>query len=92
VQWLAERSNELEAERSKLDNHLSDLVGAIGKAAASDPHVVKALPELSSHLPPDLAKRLDTAVSYYFTDEPGDLPRTILEDIRAETPTDTPSA
>jgi len=52
VQWLAERSNELEAERSKLDNHLSDLVGAIGKAAASDPHVVKALPELSSHLPP----------------------------------------
>ena len=68
VQWLAEQCNVLEAERNKLDNQLGELLCAIGKTAAHDPGVAKALPELSSTLAPDLANRLATALKY-FTDE-----------------------
>ena len=60
--------NLLEAERNKLDNQLGDLLCAIGKTAAQDPDVAKALPELSSTLAPDLANRLATALKY-FADE-----------------------
>ena len=67
VQWLAEQCNVLEAERNKLDNELGDLLCAIGKTAAHDPDVAKALPELSSTLAPDLANRLATALKYFAT-------------------------
>jgi len=52
VQWLAEQCNVLEVERNKLDNELGDLLCAIGKTAANDPDVAKALPGLSSTLAP----------------------------------------
>ncbi|HEU4732060.1 MAG TPA: hypothetical protein VFT22_29395 [Kofleriaceae bacterium] len=48
VQWLAEHCNGLEAERNHLDNQLSELLNAIGKAAAHGPDLAKELSELSS--------------------------------------------
>lgn len=68
VQWLAERCNALEAERNNLDDQLSGLVSAVGKAAAHGSDVAKQLSEPSDALAPELASRLAAAVTY-FTDE-----------------------
>jgi len=68
VQWLTEQCNTLEAERNKLDSQLGDLMSAIGTVAAHVPDLAKALSELSTPLDPDLAKRLDTVLTYFAND------------------------
>lgn len=65
VQDLADECKALEDERSKLDNQLSELVSAIGKAAAHDPDIAKVLPPLRSALDADWAARLDATLEYF---------------------------
>jgi hypothetical protein len=65
VLWLAEQHRAVEAERSKLDNHLSDLLSAVGKVAALAPEAASAISRLGADLDPDLARRLNMAVTYF---------------------------
>ena len=68
VQWLAEHCNGLEAERNHLDDQLSELMNAVGKAVAHGPDLAKELSELSKAFAPELAKRFAAAIAY-FADE-----------------------
>ena len=68
VQWLAEHCNGLETERNHLDDQLSELMNAVGKAVAHGPDLAKKLSELSKAFAPELAKRFAAAVAY-FADE-----------------------
>ena len=70
VQWLTEQRSTLETERNKLDNQLGDLMTAIGTIAAQLPDLAKAIAELSASLDPDLAKRLDTVLTYFVNQRP----------------------
>jgi hypothetical protein len=65
VQWLAEHCNGLEIERNHLDDQLSELVNAVGKAVARGPDLAKELSELSKAFAPELAKRFAAAVAYF---------------------------
>jgi hypothetical protein len=70
VQWLTEQRNTLETERNKLDNHLGDLMSAIGAVAVQVPDLARALAELSKLLDADLARRLDTVLTYFANERP----------------------
>lgn len=70
VQWLTEQRSTLETERNKLDNQLGDLMSAIGTIAAQVPDLAQAIAELSAPLDPDLAKRLDTVLTYFVNQRP----------------------
>jgi hypothetical protein len=70
MRWLTEQCNTLEVERNRLDNQLGDLMSAIGTVAVQVPDLAKALAELSKPLDADLARRLDTVLTYFANQRP----------------------